>query len=233
VRANAIVSTATQVSAIPAATASSSGRVRFPVASRPAAAIGRVIRPVTSAADCGLSRRHLAAGVFVRPEQGDADADRRDDREDRRPAAARQRPPGEQARHRDADEQRAAEDHLHGEQRPGTQRRGVHGEAAGLQRRADQPQRLPGEQGEQPRSAATSVGVRAACRCSTATPAPYSTADNAANSNVVIPRTLLISRFDHDGPTTCLGGGVTPPSGGSATRGCGPCSGRAGVFARR
>lgn len=95
-------------------------------------------------------RRPLSAGVLVRPEHREADADRRHDGDDRRPAPAGKRLPGQHAAQRDADEQRTAEDHLHREQRPGTQRRGVQGEAAGLQRRADQPQRLPGEQGEHP-----------------------------------------------------------------------------------
>ena len=49
--AKAIVSTATQVSAIPAAVASNSGRARRPLANSPAAAIGTVIRPVMIAAE--------------------------------------------------------------------------------------------------------------------------------------------------------------------------------------
>ena len=62
--ANAIVRTATQVSAIPAAPASSSGRVRRPLVSRPAAAIGMVIRPVTSAAEaaCPGARTACSSG---------------------------------------------------------------------------------------------------------------------------------------------------------------------------
>ena len=97
--------------------------------------------------------RAVAAGVLVRAERCDADADRGHEREDRRPAAARQRPPGEQAAQREADQQRAAEDHLHHQQRTGAQGRGVQDETAGLQHRADQPDRLPGEPGEQPRPA--------------------------------------------------------------------------------
>jgi hypothetical protein len=95
----------------------------------------------------------LTGRMAVRPEQGEDGADRRHDREDRRPAAAGQRPPGETAAHCDADEQRAAEDHLHRGQRSGPQRRGVRDEAAGFQGRAGQPQRLPGQQGQHPRPA--------------------------------------------------------------------------------
>ena len=100
----------------------------------------------------GRVPRRLTARVHVRPEQGDDDADRRHDGEDRRPAAAGERLSGEHAAQRDADEQRTSEDHLHREQRPGPQRRSVQGEAAGLQCRTDQPQRLPGKERQQPRS---------------------------------------------------------------------------------
>lgn len=213
--ANAIVSTATHVSASPAASASSSGRARCPLASSPAAANGRVAAAVTRAAkaarpaegpawSAGPSRATLAP---TDPTSAKIAGQQR--------LGSRRRPSTLLSETLTSSEQPRIICTASSEPDPSA--------AACNAKPPASSAAPPSHSGCRASSAnshglpASSVEVRAACRCSTATPAPYSTADNAARSNVVIPLTLLTGRFVLDGPNLCLQGGVNPTIGRSGS----------------
>jgi hypothetical protein len=94
----------------------------------------------------GLGRHVTVTRRGQRQERRDGS----DDRQRGSPGGPAERTPGPDAHDDHGDDELARHQHLHGRQRPRPQRHRVCGEPADLHRDAKQPQRLAGEQEQQP-----------------------------------------------------------------------------------